>query len=229
MMWLETGVVIVLTIIIILYMSKSREGLELAPVPVMQDPQYWDGRQMAACSQCKDSRECPNCPQFALYTRPQTPIEGFEVPTPRFPIMPSPQDAWAAALNAKDNVINYDTYDEDSASLARPLVYDLDLDYMTSRERTGACSALSRSVRARAPFGQNVDVSVLGTQNDDIFDGDRAVVRGRQMCRNSTNNPVSNLLYATGMNLPINARPAIDCQFMSHNGYSYKQRCDSSW
>lgn len=158
-------------------------------------------------------------------------IEGFEVPTPRFPIMSSPMDAWAAALDAKNSTIDYDTFDLDSASLASPLVYDLEPDYMTSREKLGACNALSSSVRARAPFPLamgSVDASVLGTHNDDIFDGDRAVLPGKQMCKNSSS-PVNRLLYKKTLGLDINSQPTVDCEIMSKNGYAYKQRCDSGW
>lgn len=241
MAWLIALAVVIL-IAIIWYVRREQLTIG-APVVVAAEQMYWDGSAMKPCSQCFDSKECPSCPQFALYTQPQRPIESFEVPTPRYPIMPSPQDAWAAALNSKDSVIDYDVYDADSARLAAPMLYDLDADYVTSREKMGACNTLSRSNRARAPSIGNVDVSVLGVRNDDIFDGDRAVVRSKRLCRNSSvpftgrtacnavNNPVTNLLYGNGniTHLPINAKPAVDCEFMSYNGYIYKQRCDSQW
>lgn len=229
-MWSVLVIAVVIAVFYLIYLyARRNEGLDSNyPVTVAQEPQYWDGTSMLPCSKCTNSKDCPTCPQFALFTRPQMSIEGFEVPTPRYPIMPSPNDAWAAALQAKDSVINYDTFDEDSASLAQPLTYDLDPDYLSSREKMGACNTLSRSSRARAPFPGNVDASVLGTRNDDIFDGDRAVLPGRQMCRTSSS-PVNRLLYGKTMGLTINARPTVDCEIMSYNGYSYKQRCDSSW
>lgn len=230
-MWLWIIVAVILIVLVSRYVWRG-EGLDVpsGPVVVAQEMMWWDGINMHPCSKCTDSKQCPNCPQFVLFTRPQQSIEGFETPTPRWPIMPSPQDAWAAALNAKDNVIDYNPADLDSTALANALVYDLAPDYMSSREKMGACNTLSRSSYARAPFPGNVDASVLGTRNDDIFDGDRAVLPGRQMCRNSSS-PVNRLLYAKTMGMAdaINSQPSVDCTFMSHNGYSYKQRCDSSW
>lgn len=270
MHWLIIVCIVLIALFALYVVFGARESLDVPVGPILtaQEMLWWDGIKMLPCSQCFDSKQCPNCPQFVLFTRPQqsieglrvnravgstdpiaptrgaeqrqarapttggdrTRIEGFETPTPRWPIMPSPQDATAAALDARWTAIDYDTFDKDSTALANPMLYDMPVDYMTSREKMGACNTLSRSSYARAPFPGNVDASVLGTRNDDIFDGDRAVLPGRQMCRNSSS-PVNRLLYVKtmGMANDINAQPSVDCTFMSHNGYSYKQRCDSSW
>lgn len=224
----------VLVVIILLWLWYNVEGmtnrsearliLNLPPEGRIQG-QYHDGVMMQPCESCGDMRKCPQCPQFALFTGDQRSIESFEVPTMK-PRIPSPQDHIAAALSTDHNIVQ--DYDVESAKFAEPLTYDLGPEYVTSREKLGACSNLSRSTCGRAPIYSSVDVSVLGTRNDDIFDGDRAVAMGKGGCKRHIT-PASRMLYRDVLGLNGPAKPAVDCEIISKNGYSYKQRCDSVW
>jgi hypothetical protein len=135
-------------------------------------------------------------------------------------------DHIAEVLDPERNVITMDEYDTESANLSRPLVYDLNPQYMSSRERLGACNNLSKSRCGRTV--SLLDVAVLGTRNDDIFDGERAVSMGKGGCKRHIT-PASRMLYKDVLGLEGTSKPAIDCEILSHNGYSYKQRCDSGW
>lgn len=233
---LYIAVAVVVLIIIVVLMRPRAEGvtgtpdaaliLNLPPEGRVQG-QYWDGTLMQPCENCHDMRECPKCPQFALYTADQSSIESFEVPTMK-PRIPSPMDHIAEVLDVDRNVITTDDYDVESAKYAQPLIYDICPQYLSSREVMGAGMGLSRSTCGRAPTYQGIDVSVLGTRNDDIFDGERAVAMGTSGCRRHIT-PVSRMLYKDVLGLRGTSKPAIDCEILSHNGYSYKQRCDSGW
>ena len=186
------GIALLVVIVIVLVFTVRRARRENAastpdagiilnlPPTGRVEGRYWDGELMQPCSKCSDMRECPNCPQYALYTGTQQSIESFEVPTMK-PRIPSPMDHIAEVLDPERNVISTDEYDTESADLAQPLIYDVNPQYMSSREKMGACNSLSKSSCARGPT--QLDVALLGTHNDDIFDGERAVALGGSTCK----------------------------------------------
>jgi hypothetical protein len=211
--------------------SKSEPVVGLTPL-TSTDPTnmlpgtYWDGEFVHPCSECTDRNKCPGCPQFALYTRPQQSIEAFEVPTLRVKY-PSPQDMASEILNStpldmgysmeESEMVSQQTHGYDPSEGAA-MRHDLDPDFIRSR----SCVSQSSCNRTTGA-SRTLDVALLGTRNDDIFDGERAAAHG---CPGRYS--VNKLLYKDFMGLS-GGRPSIDCEYLNANGYSYKQRCDYGW
>lgn len=234
--------IVIVCVLVILWWKRTRKHEAITAAPGANTGMYLDGTTIRPCAQCTDMRKCPSCPQYLLYTTPQLPIESFEVPTPT-PRIDTPSDPIARALRAYDpaaleyDPVNNDAlFDEHGAAAGtmpcgRPQArcYAPNPDILTPREGPiGVCSGMSRSRRASGPIA--LDTSLLGVRNDDIFDGERAVSNHLRTCSNPTTS-AQQLLYHSVMGLGRESmsKPHIDCEVMSYNGYSYKQRCDSSW
>jgi hypothetical protein len=102
--------------------------------------------------------------------------------------------------------------------------HDLDPNFTSSRERMGACSSGFNSKKV----GVNVmgsDVAGLGTRNDDIFDGERAVAISTQPCTQNASTSSLKLLYHDTMGL-TNPPPYVHtCEFLGPQGYAWKGTC----
>jgi hypothetical protein len=99
--------------------------------------------------------------------------------------------------------------------------YDLDPEFVSSRARIGAgcgtpCNRTKVSVR-----GLSYDTASLGTQNDDLFDGDRKVVCSHKGAGASS----LKLLYTNVMGLENNPPFTASCEFLGPQGYLYKETC----
>ena len=104
---------------------------------------------------------------------------------------------------------------------------DLDPEYISSRERMGACGVLSRS---RRNFGGEPDTTLLGTRNDDLFDGERAVHASKPGSQVRTPQAAIAAIYgpaqAMGMHtVPGDAPSREACTWLGGQGYMYDQSC----
>jgi hypothetical protein len=103
---------------------------------------------------------------------------------------------------------------------------DLDPEYVSSRERMGACGVLSRS---RRNFGGEPDTTLLGTRNDDLFDGERAVSASKPGSQIRTRTAIAAIYgpaQAMGMHtVPGDAPSRESCTWLGGQGYMYDQSC----
>lgn len=112
--------------------------------------------------------------------------------------------------------------------------YDLDPNFVSSRERMGAgCSVLS-GTRARphkvSIRGMTYDATDLGTRNDDIFDGERStghmgIDRSGRQNACPTGKSSLKLLYTNVMGLTNPPPYDASCEFLGAQGYLYKETC----
>jgi hypothetical protein len=117
------------------------------------------------------------------------------------------------------------TYGSDPGYRYGPF-HDLDPDFISSRERMGACKGSLDGGRSRCSTFTSIDTESLGVRNDDILDGERCAAMGLRPCVENTPRSALKLMYNDVMGLP-NQRPSEeDCEFKSTNGYTYKDRCD---
>lgn len=107
-----------------------------------------------------------------------------------------------------------------------PAHRDLDPEYVSSRERMGACGTLSRS---RRNFGGEPDTTLLGTRNDDLWDGQRATQASRPGCQIRTRTALAAIYgpaQAMGMHtVPGDAPSRESCTWLGEQGYTYEQSC----
>jgi hypothetical protein len=103
---------------------------------------------------------------------------------------------------------------------------DLDPEYVSSRERMGACGVLSKS---RRNFGGEPDTTLLGTRNDDLFDGERAVNASKPGSQIRTRTAIAAIYgpaQAMGMHtVPGDAPSRESCTWLGGQGYMYDQSC----
>jgi hypothetical protein len=103
---------------------------------------------------------------------------------------------------------------------------DLDPEYESSRDRMGACGKLSRS---RRNFGGEPDLTLLGTRNDDIHDGERAIQAARPGCQQRTRTAIAAIYgpaQSMGMHTIPGDRPTKEsCTWLGEQGYMYEQSC----
>jgi hypothetical protein len=103
--------------------------------------------------------------------------------------------------------------------------HDLDPDFVSSRERMGACSGTMPCGKNRSNMFSSIDTTSLGTRNDDIYDGDRCAAMGLYPCTENTPRTALSLMYKDVMGLPNPEPSAEDCEYRAVNGYIYKDQC----
>lgn len=104
--------------------------------------------------------------------------------------------------------------------------HDLDSDWLSSRERVGACTNLSKSLCGRAMnFPAYSDYPDM-TKSDEIFDSENKIAFCKG--RGSYENIALNLLYRDIMGLENPAPSCTDHEYISTNGNYYKEPCEHS-
>ena len=198
---------------------------------------YWDGVKKASCDDCLTPALCPSCPQYASAGTPTPKKEGLCGGLTTGAIDGSASYGFGVLggylqrvedqrmMTDDVNVYNPDVACDDYSpklkyGMKHGPFHDFDPEFLNSRERMGACSG-----GPRASHKYVEDIANLGTHNDDVFDGDRAVIssQGNKCPRGPS---AVKLLYQDVMGLPNPPPTTEDCEYLTYNDYVYKQPCN---
>ncbi len=152
---------------------------------------YWDGKYVTSCDECTSGLLCPNCPQYGGSGGT------YLANTEKFHTEPNVE------ANYDDNI-----YDDTPGA-----INDLKPDYMSSREKMGACSGKQARTAVKL---ENIESN---TQPEDKFG---VVTLGGSRINNRLSSANSLTAYTLGVDMDAEPTDTIR-EYRSSFGYIYKE------